>query len=124
MIDCEVEQAWMLLKGSNETAREHELASHLHQALTDRDVLIGRRDELLALCAKLSRETPYASELEECRSARAALIAEVGTLRAELAEMREKLEWESDVNRALLESQERLAVEMRIWRDAAMGVKQ
>lgn len=44
-----------------------------------------RQQELLALIAKLTRETPYPAELDECRSARAALIAEVGTLRARLA---------------------------------------
>jgi len=49
--------------------------------------LTTRRDELLALVAKVSRETPYPAELDECRSARSALIAEVGTLRAAGAEL-------------------------------------
>ena len=44
------------------------------------------RDRHLQLIATLTRETPYPAELEECRSARRALIAEVGTLRAQLAE--------------------------------------
>ena len=50
----------------------------------ERDALLVRRDELLALAAKLTRDVPYE---EEARSA-ATLIAEVGTLRAQLAEER------------------------------------
>lgn len=54
-------------------------------ALDEVERLRTRQQELLALVAKLTRETPYPAELDECRSARAALIAEVGTLRAALA---------------------------------------
>jgi hypothetical protein len=46
-----------------------------------------RRDELLALVDKVSRETPYPADLDECKSARAALIAEVGTLKARIIEL-------------------------------------
>lgn len=46
------------------------------------DDLLVRQEEHLALIAKLSRETPYPEELDECRRQRAALVAEVGTLRA------------------------------------------
>ncbi len=44
--------------------------------------LIETQDRHLSLIAHLSRSTPFDGELAECRSARAALISEVGTLRA------------------------------------------
>ncbi len=44
--------------------------------------LVEAQDRHLSLIAHLSRSTPYEGELTECRSARAALIAEVGTLRS------------------------------------------
>lgn len=53
--------------------------------------LTERRDALLRLVAKLTRETPYPAELDECRSARSALIAEVGTLRAKCEDLRSQL---------------------------------
>lgn len=48
--------------------------------------LLVRRDELLALVARLSQTTPLASEIEGWEAQRSALIAEVGSLRAKLAE--------------------------------------
>lgn len=42
----------------------------------------------LALSVKLTNETPFASEIEGWKSERAAMIAEVGTLRSEVAELR------------------------------------
>lgn len=51
--------------------------------IAERDALVVRRDGLLALVAKLTRETPYPDEANECRSQRASLIAEVGTLRSD-----------------------------------------
>lgn len=71
--------------------------------------LTARRDELLKLVAKLTRETPYPAELDECRAARAALIAEVGTLRAEATERRaamDQLEDERDRMRPVVEAAE------------------
>jgi uncharacterized coiled-coil DUF342 family protein len=67
---------------------------HATRLLAEAEVerLTTRRDELLALVRKLTRETPYPAELDECRSARAALIAEVGTLRANAAEREITLE--------------------------------
>lgn len=56
------------------------------EARADAERLKSRQQDHLALIAKITRETPYPAELEECRSARRALIAEVGTLRATLAE--------------------------------------
>jgi hypothetical protein len=50
------------------------------------DDLLDRQQEHLQLITKLSREVPYSNELDDCRSARAALIARVGTLRAALRE--------------------------------------
>ena len=48
-----------------------------------------RQAELLQTIVKITRETPYPAELDECRSNRAALIAEVGTLKAKLVESHE-----------------------------------
>lgn len=53
--------------------------------------LVERRDELLKLVAKVSSETPYSADLDECKSARRALMAEVGTLRARVAELESML---------------------------------
>lgn len=48
------------------------------------DRLTARRDELLALVARLSQETPLPDELKGWESARAAMLAEIGTLRSAL----------------------------------------
>lgn len=53
----------------------------------ERDALLLRRDELLALVARVSRETPLPGEADELRRQVAALVAEVGTLRARIAEL-------------------------------------
>lgn len=70
----------------DETRLRTELVTAMAEASAEledeRDALVVRRDELLALVAKLSRETPYPAELDECRAARSKLIAEIGTLRA------------------------------------------
>ncbi len=63
------------------------MADQLEASLSRITALETRQQELLELAAKLTRETPYPAELDECRSARRALIAEVGTLRARRAEL-------------------------------------
>ena len=79
----------------------------------ERDALIVRRDELLALAAKLTRDVPYE---EEARST-ATLIAEVGTLRAANAELASELvELRKRVMSVVQERVIQAAVE---WRDAA-----
>ena len=57
----------------------------------ENQALLKRRDELLELCAKSAREAPYSGELEECKTGRAALIAEVGTLRSRIAQLEDEL---------------------------------
>lgn len=47
--------------------------------------LAARQQEHLALIARLSKETPFDNEIEDLRRQNAALIAEVGTLRARLS---------------------------------------
>lgn len=66
------------LAGSHADLREQ-----LDAVTSERDALATRRDELLALAAKLTRDVPYE---EESRNV-ATLIAEVGTLRARLVEV-------------------------------------
>jgi hypothetical protein len=46
-----------------------------------------RRDELLATVARVSRETPYPDELKGWEAQRRAMVAEVGTLRARVADL-------------------------------------
>lgn len=55
---------------------------HAPETLLDR-----RNQELREALVRVTRETPYPDELEKCRTAQAALIAEVGTLRARVAEL-------------------------------------
>ena len=59
------------------------LAAQLRAAMAEIERLESRQQDHLRLIAKITRETPYPAELDECRSARRALIAEVGTLRSE-----------------------------------------
>lgn len=60
--------------------------------------LLARQQVHLAQIASLSQSTPLADELQGWESARAALVAEVGTLRAQVAEVtRERDEARADV---------------------------
>jgi hypothetical protein len=61
--------------------------------IAENQQLTVRRDELLQLVAKLSREEPQDGELEECKSGHAA----VGTLRAKLEEMTTEMDIREDV---------------------------
>lgn len=58
----------------------------------DNTTLTTRRDELLAVIAKLSQTVPLESEVAEALNQRGALLAEVGTLRARLAELERPVE--------------------------------
>jgi predicted nucleic acid-binding Zn-ribbon protein len=70
-------------------------------ALLDRIAeLEARRDELLALVARISQETPLPDEVRTAVETRGALLAEIGTLRAEVRARDERiaqLEAERDV---------------------------
>lgn len=50
-----------------------------------------RRDELLATIVRISQETPLPEEVAEALNQRGALVAEVGTLRARVAELERQL---------------------------------
>jgi hypothetical protein len=67
------------------------MADQLEAARARIAALETRQQDHLALITKLTRETPYPAELDECRSARRALIAEVGTLRAAHAQTQQQL---------------------------------
>lgn len=67
-------------------------AEVLVQVAAERDRLEERRDVLLALVADISQSAPLPSELEGWEAQRAALVAEVGTLRAALAEAERALQ--------------------------------
>lgn len=53
----------------------------------ERDGLLQRRDELLALVVKLSNTVPFQDEYEGMHDQRAALVAEIGTLRGRILEI-------------------------------------
>ena len=53
--------------------------------------LRARQDELLAAMVRITNETPYPDEINGWTEQRAKLIAEVGTLRAEVADLRDRL---------------------------------
>lgn len=77
----------------DDTCTEHietidSLRRRLKQAETERDAARTRIDELLVTVRNLSLQTPYP---EESRNA-ATLIAEVGTLRSQLSELRRNTE--------------------------------
>jgi hypothetical protein len=57
-------------------------------AREERDALVVRRDELLALVARISQSTPLPDELVGWEGQRVALVAEVGTQRARVAAVR------------------------------------
>lgn len=56
-------------------------------AVKERNQLRGRQQELLAAIAKISQTTPFPEELIGWEAQRAAMIAEIGTLRASLAKV-------------------------------------
>jgi hypothetical protein len=68
-----------------------DLLDQLRGASDDIGYLTTRRDSLLALVAKLSQTTPFAEELQGWERQRAAMIAEVGTLRARVAETNRRI---------------------------------
>lgn len=57
----------------------------------ERDRLATRRDELLALVASISQSTPLDEEVKGALNQRGALLAEVGTLRARVADLERQL---------------------------------
>jgi hypothetical protein len=61
-----------------------DLANKLAGEIAVKDRRIAELHEALV---KVTREAPYAGELDECRAQRASLIAEVGRLRAELSKL-------------------------------------
>lgn len=54
-----------------------------------------RRDELLATIVRLTNEVPFPDEVNGWVAQRAAMLAEIGTLRARVRELEQKVEGES-----------------------------
>lgn len=63
------------------------ILDNILRLLDENEALRSRVAELLALSVKLTRETPYPEEAEENRQRVGVLTAEVGTLRARIAEL-------------------------------------
>lgn len=77
--------------GASRRDRIAELSDELADVQADNADLTKRRDELLALVANLSQTVPLESEVNEALGQRGMLLAEIGTLRAEIEELRENL---------------------------------
>ncbi len=71
--------------------QEAQTALVLDGVAGDVDKLMTRQTELLQIIRTLSQTTPLAEELTGWESARAALIAEIGTLRAANVELQRRL---------------------------------
>ena len=80
IIDCGSEANAVFIAAAREA---------LPAALDEIERLQTRQDELLALVAKLSQTVPLESEVSAALDQRGALLAEVGTLRAEVARWKE-----------------------------------
>lgn len=63
------------------------LTADLDVLADERDKLSARNADLRQTIVNLTHSTPFPGEAEECRSQRAVLMAEVGTLRARVAEL-------------------------------------
>jgi len=57
--------------------------------------LLARQQELLQTLVKLTQTTPFPDEFKDWESQRAKFVAEIGTLRAQVADLERRLEdWE------------------------------
>lgn len=89
-------------------ARLLSAAPPLVAAAKERDQLRTRQQELLATIARLSQTVPFAEEIAGWEGQRAKMIAEVGTLRAEVSEGKSEIKQlsemlgDSQVDRAYL----------------------
>lgn len=72
------------------------LASHVMQLLAEVERLTTRQAELLATIVRLTNETPFPDEVKGWTAQRAAMVAEIGTLRAMCLEQRTDLLAETD----------------------------
>ena len=72
---------WELPSGLESAVKEYRALKEQNTALE------VRRDELLAMVAKLSQTVPFESEVAEALEQRGALLAEIGTLKARIAEL-------------------------------------
>lgn len=77
-----------LMGNDPRTNQPHRAPDCVEVLKAERVRLAARVDELLAAMVRITRETPYPEEV----AAQGALIAEVGTLRARIAEEREAME--------------------------------
>jgi hypothetical protein len=66
--------------------KQDRLEADWTQTVEDNRLLAIRRDELLAMVANLSQTVPLESEVAEALNQRGALLAEIGTLKATIAE--------------------------------------
>jgi predicted nuclease with TOPRIM domain len=88
---AEADVTWIRSAWQTEIEENKKLGKELHEALTENAQLHTRRDELLAMVAQLSQTVPLDSEVAEALNQRGALLAEVGTLKARIAELESML---------------------------------
>lgn len=96
------------------TAQLEDVSARVDALIVERDALQSRQQELLVTIRNLSSSVPYAEEAGNA----ATLIAEVGTLRAQLAETDRRISVENDALRASLHESERQLAEVTRERDA------
>lgn len=87
-----------------------ELSRHVLAQDAEIERLKARQQELLATIVRVTNETPFPDEMKGWESQRAALLAEVGTLRAALREACAML---ADVDHVLSESETDRIAELR-----------
>ena len=88
--------------------------------MAERDILRGqvealklRQSELLATIVRLTNETPFSDEAKDALEQRGKLVAEVGTLRSEVARMEERETKRAEIMRRRDAEYDRRADELR-----------
>lgn len=82
-------------------ARLDEIDAERRTLKAENERLVARQQELLATIVRVTNETPFADEIKGWEAQRSAMIAEVGTLRAEVDELKAMFELTPDSVRAL-----------------------
>lgn len=90
-VDCHAQQDRLHDEANQLRAETTWLRSAWETEIEENKKLTTRRDELLAMVANLSQSVPLDSEVAEALNQRGTLLAEVGTLKARIAELESML---------------------------------
>jgi hypothetical protein len=105
-------------RAENAHTRAQAMAVEVERLRADNAALTARRDELLATIARISQSEPLPDEVQHALSRQGALLAEVGTLRARIAE----LEGERAIAAAIVRAARELRVDDEIEAMAGGGI--